>query len=314
LTGGTGFVGRSFIDRFETFAPPGATVTVLTRDPAGFDSREPALARKPWLRLAQGDVRSVEPQFGLFDGIIHAATPADAPENHGGPNAVIDIIVNGTRKILSLAERCGDIPVLYVSSGAVYGPQPSDVRNLEESYLGTLDHLSIDNAYAQAKRTAELMCAVASVTGGPKIKIARLFSFAGPYLPLDRHFALGNFVRDAIEGGPISVRGDGTAVRSYLSADDMADWLWAIFARGVSRRPYNVGSEHAISIADLASLVARLAPKPSEVEILGRREPERPPHRYVPSTRRSRSELGVRETVALDESIRKTFEYYSKKS
>ncbi len=136
--------------------------------------------------------------------------------------------------------------------------------------------------------------------------IARCFSFAGRHLPLDLHYAIGNFMRDALNGNRVEVRGDGTQVRSYMYAADLVIWLLAILCQGTPGRAYNVGSEEGVTMADLAHRVARLAPVPVGVHVAGL-PPQFPrPDCYVPSTRRAQDELGLTQTINLDEAIART--------
>jgi nucleoside-diphosphate-sugar epimerase len=147
------------------------------------------------------------------------------------------------------------------------------------------------------------------------VTIARCFAFVGPYLPLDAHFAIGNFIGDAIGGGPIAVRGDGTAVRSYLYAADLVEWLVTILLRGRSGQAYNVGSEEGVSIIELARRVAAVAGEsssngPLAVEVAGAPTAGAAPDHYLPDCGRAREELGLRETTPLEEAIRRTIRFH----
>ncbi len=185
---------------------------------------------------------------GQFSHVIHAATEASAKLNGDAPLVMFDTIVDGTRRVLqfSLSHSVGRF--LFVSSGAVYGNQPSHLTHISESFAGGPDPLDRASAYAEGKRAAELLCAV---TASPSLEttVARCFAFVGPYMQLDAHFAIGNFIADALGGGPVHVKGDGSPFRSYLYASDLAVWLWTMLFKGRSGRAYNVGSEDALSIA-----------------------------------------------------------------
>ena len=106
-------------------------------------------------------------------------------------------------------------------------------------------------------------------------------------------------------GKTIVIEGAGKAVRSYLYAADLTAWLWAMLLRAPSGAIYNVGSEEDVSIAELATRVAKLLGAPG-VEILAREDPGWNPGRYVPDTQKIRNELGVVPTVGLDEAIVRT--------
>jgi nucleoside-diphosphate-sugar epimerase len=122
---------------------------------------------------------------------------------------------------------------------------------------------------------------------------------------------MGNFIGDALEGRTIRVCGDGTPTRSYLYAADLAIWLWTILLRGEAARPYNVGSEHGVSISDLAHMVARVvADGRVDVDVAEERIPDAPPHRYVPDTSRATRELGLGTTVLLEDAVSRTAEWH----
>ena len=150
------------------------------------------------------------------------------------------------------------------------------------------------------------MCSIYHKQFGLECAIARCFAFVGPYLPLDTHFAIGNFIRDAMRGGPVRVGGDGTPYRSYLYAADLAIWLWTILLRGVPCRPYNTGAERDLTIAELAHVVAATLAIPGNVKIAKTPVPGAQPERYVPSTERARKELSLLEWISLEDAIQST--------
>ncbi len=313
LTGGTGFFGCWLLESFlwaNERLELEAQAVVLTRNPAAFRRKAPHLADHAAVTLQAGDVRSFAYPTGKFARVIHAANDSRQSLQHDAPLEVLDTIVQGTRHTLEFARRCGAQEFLLTSSGAVYGPQPPDVSLLPEDFLGGPDPAAPASVYGEGKRLAELLCVLYNVQYGLRAKIARCFAFVGPYLPLNAHFAIGNFIRDGLNGGPIRVQGDGTPYRSYLYAADLAVWLWTILDRGEPGRPYNVGSEEPVTIGDLARLIAAGFSPTLDVEIAGVPSPGTAARRYVPSTARARQELGLSPTTRLESAVDKTIEFH----
>jgi dTDP-glucose 4,6-dehydratase len=317
ISGGTGFVGSWLL---ETFAWANrrlaldASAVVLTRSPDAFATAAPHLLCDPAISFRRGDVRDRKSIWGTFDVVVHAATTVSSSVDAAygqSPLELIETVVDGTRRVLDLARRNGAIPFLFTSSGAVYGEQSPRLERIEETYLGAPDSLQATCAYHEAKRLAEMLCGIEAERCGLQTKIARLFAFVGPYLPVDRHFAIGNFIGDVLRGRAIDVLGDGRAVRTYMYAGDLATWLWRILARGEQERAYNVGSEHPRTIADVARAVSEANDGANEVIIRGVQGTQPfQPDRYVPSTSRARIELGLSETIPFDEAIRRTIAWH----
>ena len=304
ITGGTGFFGRWLL---ETLAwanerlQVGICATLLSRDPATHARRNPRLAANRSMAVIGGDVRSFDFPAGRFTHVVHAAFDSSRPI--GDRLAAFDTLVAGTRRVLEFAATQPLQKMLFVSSGAVYGPQPPGMACMPEDYLGGPDPASASSVYGEGKRAAELLCALAAANGLP-VAIARCFAFIGPGLPLDAHFAAGNFLCDAAAGREIVIKGDGRSLRSYLYAADLAIWLWTLLLKGQTGRAYNIGSEEAISIGELARQIAAYAASPG-VAVLGKPgggEGER----YLPDTARARSELGLAQYIDLPEAIRRT--------
>ena len=311
ITGGTGFVGRWLLETLLWASDRrglGVSVTALTRRPRQFSSDSPHLASHPAVRLAEGDARSFAFPEGVFTHVVHAASDPSPLRDQESRRRIFETTVSGTARALEFARQSGARRFLFTSSGAIYGPQPEVLDRIPEEYCGAPDPAAVGSAYGEAKRAAETLCALHAGSSLHPI-IARLFAFIGPYLPVDASFAAGNFVRDALAGGPIRVAGDGTPYRSYLYASELALWLWTLLVDGQSARAYNVGSPEPVSILELAGHVSREAGGLG-IETARQRVAGAAPERYVPSTTRAEDELGLRVAIPLDDAIRRTLAWH----
>lgn len=312
LTGGTGFFGRALLRHWLSLATAGEAiphVLVLSRDPAAFLRNSPIFSGHDWLDFHAGDILqpSSLPRALRFTHILHAAADSTLGPLLK-PLERFNQILDGTRNLLDLAVATGARRFLLTSSGAVYGPQPPDLPALPEDWPGGPVPDNPSNAYGMGKRAAEHLCALYQDAHGLETVIARCFAFAGPDLPLDVHFAIGNFIRDALTQEVITVAGDGTPLRTYLDQADLAHWLLTLLEQARPGEAYNVGSDEGVSIAQLAHLVRNLVAPDKQVRILGQGQDAQGRNRYVPDISKARQELGLRVTIPLAESIHRTAE------
>jgi len=317
ITGGTGFVG-TWITESLLWANRrlglDLSAVLLTRNPDAFRRRSPHLAGDASVTLLTGDAASFAWPTGSFALVIHAATGHSVAPDAEHPTGTFDRDIAAMRRVLDFARAAGVRRLLFTSSGAVYGKQPPELSHVSEDYPGAPLATDTASAYGAAKRVSEYLCACYSQVYGIEAVIGRLFAFMGPHLPLDQHYAAGNFLRDALRGGPIDIAGDGTPRRSYLYAADLAIWLWTILFRGQPARLYNVGSSQEISIADLARAIGREVAPDAEIRIAQTARPGTPAARYVPSTDRAENELGLRVWIPMDESIRRSRDWHRRAS
>jgi len=311
LTGCTGFFGAWMLESLlwaQDSLGLQAEILVLTRDAQRFRRRMPHLAAQPSLHLIQSDARTVPP-LGDLSHIIHGAVSPRTDWELCPPEEMIDLMVGGTARILDLACRTGARRFLHLSSGAVYGPQPPSLDLMPETYCGSPNPLDPAASYGIGKRTAEHLCALAFMRRNLPCVSARCFAFLAPHLPMDAHFAAGNFLQEGLGRRTLQITGDGTPIRSYLYGTDLAAWLWTLLIAGQPGQAYNVGSERTVSIEGLARAVA--AQTEVGVQVAQRPRPDLLPVRYVPCTALARETLGLRETVGLEEAITRTLKWLS---
>jgi nucleoside-diphosphate-sugar epimerase len=313
ITGGTGFIGKWLLESILSLNQQHdlrIKAQILSRDPSRFITEYRHLEDQDSFSYLTGNIQDFCFPDQEFDYLIHAAADASARLNEEQPLVMVDTIVEGTRRVLEFARQKRIKRVLFISSGAVYGRQPPAVSNLPEEFNGGPDLGVSNSAYGEAKRLAEILCSIYRMKYDIEVVTARCFAFVGPYLNLDIHFAIGNFIRDGLEKRPIKIKGDGSPLRSYLYAADLAVWLLTILCKGQSGTVYNVGSDRALSIADLAQTVAGCFEIPPEVIISQKQDLNAQPERYVPDISRAKAELGLSCLTNLEDSIKRTIEFY----
>ncbi len=286
---------------------------MLSRNSNAVLARWPHLQREPSIQWLDGDIRSFPFPEGDFEFLVHAATPSTAAVDLDALD-LLSTIIDGTQRAIAFAQERQVKNFLLVSSGAVYGPQPQSMSHVSEDYRGSPDWLHPHAAYAEGKRVAELMCSILAREHAIQVRIARCFAFVGPHFPLDRHFAIGNFIADALAARKISISGDGTPLRSYLYAADLALWLWTMLLAEHNSEPvpavYNVGSGDALSIKELAEHVAAELNPNLKIEIAQTAAPGAALVQYVPDVSRAAERLNLIQHIGIRQAIRRTAHWY----
>jgi len=311
VTGGSGFFGTWFlelltsaVDHFEL----DVDVVVLTRDPIGYQAGRAAhVATHCSVQLWRGDVRNFSFPDGQFDLVAHFGSTGPKAWHDDSPAAFEEMVVAGTKRVYEFAVQRGVRRVLLASSGAVYGgglPQ----YPIPETYLCPRPSELSPNA--RSKLAAEkIAIEYSGRNSGPETAIARGFAFIGPYLPTGAGFAAHDFLKAAADKKPVQVSGDGSPVRSYLYGSDLAVWLWILLIKAQSTNAWNVGSQSAVSIRDLASTISATAKVP--LEVLGKDKTSANSSWYVPNTSNAQNQLSIKQTIQLDEAVKRSLIWYT---
>ena len=306
ITGGTGFFGKALLRHWNSTRPSFKKIFILSRNPESFLKEHYGLIAELNVEFIQGDILEAS-KIALnenIDYVIHAATDSTIGPSLGRLE-VFNQIAKGTEEVLKFAINHHCKRFLFTSSGAVYGSQPQGMEKIPESFLGSPESLDPKSAYGLGKKAAEHLCALYSEQHGLDYVIARCFAFVGEDLPLDVHFAIGNFIRDALDGKDINIFGDGAPLRSYMYQEDLAYWLMEMLLKGKSGVAYNVGSDQAISIHQLATVIRDLISPKSKINIHSK-EKSSFRSRYVPDLTLARSGLGLSLDFDLNKAIEQT--------
>ncbi|MDD5367635.1 MAG: NAD-dependent epimerase/dehydratase family protein [Anaerolineaceae bacterium] len=313
ITGGTGFVGiwlAELVTYLNDRDRLGVRLLLLSSRAYSFREKAPHLASRSDIELIEQDVRHLVGLPNDVGFVIHAAGNPDNRLHASDPLQVIRVISQGTASVLEAATRLPGLKkFLNISSGLIYGRQPLDLDGIPESFTGGIDCASVNSAYIEAKRFGEMLCATYRNQYRMPIVTARPFAFLGPYQCLDRPWAINNFIRDSLQGGPIRIQGDGETVRSYMYASDMAWWLLRILGQGATGKNYNVGSPRGITLAELAEKISGNFPIRPKVLVGTGMDRNLHNSKFVPDVSMAKIDLGLGLSVDLDLAIQRTIKW-----
>lgn len=285
IIGGTGFFGKSILDSFQRGRLDKYSISeviVIARSTNVLKNEYPELINNN-VQLISGDIGDLN-EIPYADIIIHAASSTNKQDYIlDGLNQKKNIEIATSNYCKLAKENHKNSKIVYCSSGAVYGQQPPDVDKISEDFdFNSVKGLAVEKRnYAIGKRNSEESI-IQLGEEGLSVSIARCFAFYGKYLPKDQHFAYGNFVGRAERGEAVQVNAINPVYRSYMSADDLIDSLIIIALNSDRSCPiYNVGSDEAILIHDLAKKIAaeyRVSCEINEITELDNVD------RYVPNT------------------------------
>ncbi|MFI9237576.1 UDP-glucuronic acid decarboxylase family protein [Streptomyces sp. NPDC053079] len=306
VTGGAGFVGSHLCERL---LAEGTQVCCADNLVTGSRANVAHLEGHPGFSFVEADVSapgSLEAVPGPVDLVLHLACPASPADYLRLPIETLEVGSGGTRAALELALRDG-ARFLLASTSEVYG-DPLEHPQREE-YWGNVNPIGPRSVYDESKRFAEALVTAYRRARGCDTSIVRIFNTYGPRMRAGDGRAVPTFIRQALDGEPLTVAGDGSQTRSLTYVDDTVDGIVALAASG-RPGPVNIGGGEETTMLDLARHIVDLTGSASVIRFVDR--PADDPARRRPDTARARRELGWQPRVGREEGLKRTVEWFAR--
>ena len=300
VTGGTGFIGSWLVAALEKLIDNqdiDNLIYVLTADKIKANKAFSRIKRKNLFIVTIDELQNQLQNGSLlgFGYVFHCATSTKYDTND--PRNDFEKTLNLTKQILRVLEMSSSVPnFINLSSGAVYGP-PLTKEKLAESD-SSKNYNEPLTSYGITKLRIEEMVIEADREGVVKGANPRLFTFFGPGLPLKSHFAIGNFVHDALTENQIKVTGSLETMRSYLYISDLVIQLFALLTKP-TLDVLHIGSKSGINIGNLALEVSRVF---NNCPIVLKNEFAKPNY-YVPEVIKTNTYLKISKEVSLSNGL-----------
>ncbi|MEU4220976.1 NAD-dependent epimerase/dehydratase family protein [Actinoplanes sp. NPDC026623] len=305
ISGGAGFVPSHVVD---ALIDRGCTVVAIDNFVTGARENVAHLAGEPRFTLIEADVTEELPAHPAlaerFDAVMHMASPASPTDFAKLP---IEILRVGSRGTMTMLDRAvaDAARFLMASTSEAYGdplvhPQP-------ESYWGNVNPIGVRAVYDESKRFSEAATMAYHRFHGLSTAIVRIFNTYGPRMRPDDGRAIPTFIDQALRGAPITVHGTGSQTRSITYVDDLVRGILLLLDSDETG-PINCGTEHELTMLELAELIVRLCGSDSKVDLVARTADD--PEKRRPDLTLARGLLGYEPQVGPEDGLRRTIDFF----
>ncbi len=310
ITGAAGFLGSHLSDRL---LAEGHEVVGMDNFITGNPQNLAHLAGHERYAFIRHDVSNFIFVPGKLDAVMHFASPASP--NPNSPYGYVNLPIQtmkagalGTHNTLGVAMAHG-ARFLLASTSEIYGDPL--VHPQDESYWGHVDPNGERSVYDEAKRFAEALTLAYHRFHGLDTRVVRIFNTYGPRMHINDGRAVPNFIKQALEGTPLTIYGDGQQTRSFCYVDDLIEGIYRLLLSD-EHRPVNIGNPVETTILEFAQTINAMIGNKKLIF-----EPEKrgagDPQRRRPDIARAKEVLGWEPTISLEEGIRKTIPYFREK-
>lgn len=320
ITGGFGFIGSTMVERLvRDEANTIHIVDDLSSSPVLIDDFLDLIGKPANLTHSETTVRSyfTQPAIPRFDEVYHLASPVGPAGVLQHAGNMVRTVVEDIYLIMDYCRRTG-AKLLDVSTSEIYGGGQSGYCP-ESTPKIVPPTTTVRLEYAVAKLAAETAIINTCRTAGLKATIVRPFNVAGQRQSPKGGFVLPRFIQQATSGRPLTVFGDGKAIRAFTNVKDMADGIILAMARGGNGEAYNVGNPaNKTTILDLAQRVKRVLNSRSEIIFIDPKtiygELYEEANDKFPDAEKAKRELGWQPRYSIEETIRDAFEEFRRQS
>jgi len=303
ITGGAGFLGSHLCDRY---LDEGYEVICMDNLITGSADNIAHLVGNDRFTFIKHDVTNYIHVGGELDLILHFASPASPIDYLEMPIQTLKVGSLGTHKALGLA-KAKDARFLLASTSEVYGDPLTHPQ--KENYWGNVNPIGDRGVYDEAKRFAEALTMAYHRFHGVQTRIVRIFNTYGSRMRLHDGRALPTFMRQALNGNPLTVYGDGSQTRSFMYVDDLVEGVWRL-SQSDYVEPVNIGNPEEISILEFAKEIVALTG--SESEITFEKLPKDDPQVRQPDISRAREVLDWEPQFDRKEGLQQAFDYFKR--